>query len=246
MENHQKSKLNIKQRFSYGVGNVLNEIPLYMYLSFSIIFLMQVIGLSASQAGLAMLIGQITDAFTSPITGFLGDRVQIPFISKKLGRRKSWHLVGTVMMAGGFPLLFNRCLVCNDYQGVSWLQPFYYYCIMVIINAACNILEINHLSITFTAAGTVQEGAALTAIRLTAITLFSFVHNFLILIFWILFSDWMWSHSVVMSVYWQLTQPKLKSARFCLCFFIFQTFLIFRFESQMQEPDLTGYNTVSD
>ena len=194
MENHQKSKLNIKQRFSYGVGNVLNEILLYMYLSFSIIFLMQVIGLSASQAGLAMLIGQITDAFTSPITGFLGDRVQIPFISKKLGRRKSWHLVGTVMMAGGFPLLFNRCLVCNDYQGVSWLQPFYYYCIMVIINAAYNILEINHLSITFTAAGTVQEGAALTAIRLTAITLFSFVHNFLILIFWIPFSDWMWSH----------------------------------------------------
>ena len=150
-----------------------------MYISFSIIFLMQVIGLSASQVGLAMLIGQITDAFTSPITGFLGDRVQIPFISKKLGRRKSWHLVGTVMMAGGLPLLFNRCLVCNDYQGVSWLKPFYFYCVMVIINVAGNILEINHLSITFTAAGTVQEGAALTAIRLTAITLFSFVHNFL-------------------------------------------------------------------
>ena len=64
MENHQKSKLNIKQRFSYGLGNVLNEILLYMYLSFSIIFLMQVIGLSASQAGLAMFIGYITDAFT--------------------------------------------------------------------------------------------------------------------------------------------------------------------------------------
>ena len=166
MENQQKSKLNIKQRFSCGLGNVLNEIFRQTYISFSIIFLMQVIGLSASQAGLAMLIGQITDAFTSPITGFLGDRVQIPFISKKLGQRKSWHLVGTVMMAGGLPLLFNRCLVCNDYQGVSWLQPFYYYCIMVIISPAYNILEINHLSITFTAAGTVREGAALTAIRL--------------------------------------------------------------------------------
>ena len=182
MENQQKSKLNIKQRFSCGLGNVLNEIFRQMYISFSIIFLMQVIGLSASQAGLAMLIGQITDAFTSPITGFLGDRVQIPFISKKLGQRKSWHLVGTVMMAGGLPLLFNRCLVCNDYQGVSWLQPFYYYCIMVIISPAYNILEINHLSITFTAAGTVQEGAALSAIRLQQQHYF-FVHNFLTLIF---------------------------------------------------------------
>ncbi|KAM7434170.1 Major facilitator superfamily domain-containing protein 12 [Porites harrisoni] len=171
MENQQKSKLNVKQRFSCGFGIVLNEVFRQMYISFSIIFLMQVIGLSASQAGLAMLIGQTTDAFTSPITGFLGDRVRIPFISKKLGRRKSWHLVGTVMMAGGLPLLFNRCLVCNDYQGVSWLQPFYYYCIMVIISLAYNILEINHLSITFTAAGTVQEGAALSAIR----TVLSFV-----------------------------------------------------------------------
>ncbi|CAH3042573.1 unnamed protein product [Porites lobata] len=171
MENHQKPKLNIKRRFSYGLGNVFNEIVRQTCSSFSIIFLMQVVGLSASQVGLAILIGQITDAFTSPITGFLGDRVQIPFISKKLGRRKSWHLVGTVMMAGGLPLLFNRCLVCKDYQGVNWLQPFYYYCVMVIINAAYNIMEINHLSITFTAAGTVQEGAALTAIR----TVLSFV-----------------------------------------------------------------------
>ena len=136
MENQQKSKLNVKQRFSCGFGIVLNEVFRQMYISFSIIFLMQVIGLSASQAGLAMLIGQTTDAFTSPITGFLGDRVRIPFISKKLGRRKSWHLVGTVMMAGGLPLLFNRCLVCNDYQGVSWLKPFYFYCVMVIINVA--------------------------------------------------------------------------------------------------------------
>ena len=80
MENHQKSKLNIKQRFSCGLGDVLNEISRQMYISFSIIFLMRVIGLSASQARLAMLIGQITDAFTSPITGFLGHRVQIPFL----------------------------------------------------------------------------------------------------------------------------------------------------------------------
>ena len=100
----------------------------------------------------------------------------------------------------------------------------------------------NHLHCSWDSA----RRRSLNCYQVTAITLFYFVHNFLILIFWILFSDWMWSHSVVMSVYWQLTQPKLKSACFCLCFFIFQTFLIFRFESQMQEPDLTGYNTVSD
>ena len=231
MENHQKSKLNIKQRFSYGLGNILNEILLYMYLSFSIIFLMQVIGLSASQAGLAMLIGQITDAFTSPITGFLGDRVQIPFISKKLGQRKTWHLVGTVMMAGGLPLLFNRCLVCNDYQGVSWLQPFYYYCIMVIINAACNILEINHLSITFTAAGTVQEGAALTAIRLTAITIF-----FLLTISWFWFLDSVLWLNVISQHGYEciliINAAKVEGCTFLLLLFYFSNlFFIIRFES---------------
>lgn len=165
MERKQKRKLNIKQRFSCGVGSVLNEIFRQMFISFTIIFFMQVIRLPASQAGLALLIGQVSDAILSPVTGYLGDRVQIPVVSKKIGRRKSWHLVGTIMMACGTPLLFNRCLVCTDFPDISWLPAVYYICIVVVVCMSYNIVEINHLSITYSAADTIQEGTVLNAIR---------------------------------------------------------------------------------
>ncbi|XP_073242429.1 uncharacterized protein [Porites lutea] len=171
MERKQKRKLNIKQRFSCGVGSVLNEIFRQMFISFTIIFFMQVIRLPASQAGLALLIGQVSDAILSPVTGYLGDSVQIPVVSKKIGRRKSWHLVGTIMMACGTPLLFNRCLVCTDFPDISWLPAVYYICIVVVVCMSYNIVEINHLSITYSAADTIQEGTALNAIR----TVFSFL-----------------------------------------------------------------------
>ena len=161
-----KPNLNIKQRFSFGVGNVLNDIFRQLYISFTIVFLMQVGGLPPSKAGLALLIGQSTDAFLSPITVYLGDRVRIPFISKKLGCRKSWHLMGTVLMAVTLPLMFNQCLLCSQYQGVSWLPLVYYACLVVAVSTAYNLVEINHLSIIITAAETIEEGTAINAIRL--------------------------------------------------------------------------------
>ena len=166
IQSKRKPKLNIKQRFSFGVGNVFNDIFRQLYMSFIIAFLMQVVGLPASNAGLALLIGQSTDAFVSPITGYLSDRVRIPFISKKMGCRKSWHLVGTILMAVTLPLLFNECFLCSQHQGVSWLPLVYYACLVAAVSTAYNLVEISHLSIIVTATKTIEEGTAVNAIRL--------------------------------------------------------------------------------
>ena len=135
------------ERLSCAVGNVFNDLLRQLLLSFEIIFFMKVVELSAAEAGLIILVGQITDAFSSPITGYLGDRVNVPFLSKKIGGRKSWHLLATVFMAIGLSLLFNRCFLC-DGRHQSWL-PLVYFCFCsALVNICYNVVEINHLAFT--------------------------------------------------------------------------------------------------
>lgn len=154
----------VRERLSCAVGNVFNDIYRQLLFSFVILFFMKVIKLSASHAGLIVLSGQISDALISPLTGYLGDRVQLPFVSKKIGGRKSWHLLATVLMAISVPLLFNRCFLC-DGRDHSWL-PLVYYGIFASLIAICyNMVEINHLAYITTVAESVEECTAVNALR---------------------------------------------------------------------------------
>ena len=161
----EKKGLNIKQRLSCGVGHVFNDLFRHLYMSFEIVFLMQVVELPAFQAGMILLITQIVEAFFSLLIGYLCDRVDIPLISKRMGRRKSWHLAGTLLMALTLPFLYNKCLLCSNYKTVGWAQFAYYVCISVAGNVSFSVVEINHLSVISAVARTLQEGMAVNAIR---------------------------------------------------------------------------------
>lgn len=161
----QKKGLNIKQRLSCGVGHVFNDLFRHLYMSFEIVFLMQVVELPAFQAGMILLITQIVEAFFSLLIGYLCDRVDIPLISKRMGRRKSWHLVGTLLMALTLPFLYNKCLLCSNHKTVGWAQFAYYVSISVAGNVSFSVVEINHLSVISAVARTLQEGMAVNAIR---------------------------------------------------------------------------------
>ena len=117
--------MRARERLSCGVGNVFNDLYRQLLCSFEILFFMNVVQLSASQAGLVVLIGQIADATISPLTGYLGDGVNVPLLSSKTGRRKSWHLVATAIMTISFPLLINRCFLCDN-KDQRWLPLVYF------------------------------------------------------------------------------------------------------------------------
>lgn len=156
--------MQVKKRLSCAVGNVFNDLYRQLLHSFELLFFMKVVELSASEAGLMLLIGQIADAVFSPITGYLGDHVNIPFLSKRIGRRKSWHFLATVLMAVALPLLFNQCFLCNgSYQ--SWLPLVYFGFFSALVNICFNVVEINHMAIITTVAESVEECAALSSIR---------------------------------------------------------------------------------
>lgn len=112
--------MRLRERLPCAVGNVFNDTYRQLQFSFAILFLMKVIKLSASHTGLILLIIQISDALISPLTGYLGDRVDLHFVAKKISGRKSWHLFATILMAISVPLLYNRCFLW-DISNLSWL-----------------------------------------------------------------------------------------------------------------------------
>ena len=100
----------------------------------------------------------------SLIAGYLGDKVNVPFLSNKIGRRKSWHLVATFVMTISVPLLFNKCFLC-DGRHQSWVALVYFGFFSALVNICFNMVEINHLAFVTNVAEKVSEFTALVAMR---------------------------------------------------------------------------------
>ena len=74
-----------RQRILNTVGNVFNDIFRHILSSFEMFFFKKVIKLLASQTGMIMLIEVFADALISPLSGYLGDRINLPFLARKIG-----------------------------------------------------------------------------------------------------------------------------------------------------------------
>ena len=134
------------QRFACGVGHVINDIMRQLQFSFRLVFFMQVLGLSAENAGWLALQKKLALAFASPFSAFLVDRINIPFLSRKLGRRKSWHLVGTVLGVVFMPMFFSTCYACPD-DSKEWQKIVSLTIFNVILALSGCLLDIGHLTL---------------------------------------------------------------------------------------------------
>ena len=147
-----------------AAGSIFHDLCRCMFSFFSLLFFMEVVDLSAADAGLIILIGQIVDALTSIISGYLGDMVKVPVLSQKIGMRKSWHLMATVFMGIVVPLCVNRCILCSG-SHQTWLPTVYYGFLYSLYNMCFSVVEINHLAFITTSAVSVEELTDLSAIR---------------------------------------------------------------------------------
>ncbi|VDQ08658.1 unnamed protein product [Trichobilharzia regenti] len=123
-------------KIAYGTGQMLKDLVAGVISIFYIVFYEGCISLSSSQVGALLLAGQIANGLATPLIGFLSDRPvssnkfsrsndQVNtsdnekaikdkrFLSRmkrqlRLGRRKSWHLGGCVLMLIAFPLMFGQ------------------------------------------------------------------------------------------------------------------------------------------
>ena len=90
-------RLPFSRKLLYGIGHVLNDICASMWFTYLLVFFHLVLGFNSTLAGIILLIGQIADALATPFIGFHSDKND-NFWLCKYGRRKTWHLIGILLL----------------------------------------------------------------------------------------------------------------------------------------------------
>ncbi|GIZ05387.1 major facilitator superfamily domain-containing protein 12 [Caerostris extrusa] len=132
------------RRVAYSFGHILNDLCASMWFSYLLMFQHNILQLSNNIAGYLMLLGQIADAMSTPFVGYESDQPNDWWLCK-YGRRKAWHLVGTLCVALSFPFLFMDCIGCsNSTQDAKFL---YYGAFIVIFQFGWAAVQVSHLSL---------------------------------------------------------------------------------------------------
>ncbi|XP_071167682.1 major facilitator superfamily domain-containing protein 12-like isoform X1 [Mytilus edulis] len=172
-------KLPMSQRLGFSIGHVLNDLTASMWFSYLIIYFHQVKRFNNILAGLLMLIGQVSDAMFTPFIGFESDST-VGICN--LGKRKSWHFVGTLCVIGSFPFVFNKCIECEN--SPDWAQFIYYAPFVVIFQFGWASVQINHLSLIPDLTPDEGERVELNGMRYA----FTVISNLIVFgVFWLLF-----------------------------------------------------------
>lgn len=161
-------------------------------------------------AGLLMLVGQVADGIATPFIGIECDK-KFEWWMCKYGRRKTWHLVGTLCvlircvlvihllthsecdilkpnvacLSCSFPFVFHLCIFCENSPETS--QIVYYSAFIIIFQFGWAAVQISHLSLIPDLTPISSERVELNALRY-AVTVFANITVF-VLMFIFLGSD---------------------------------------------------------
>ncbi|XP_056585973.1 major facilitator superfamily domain-containing protein 12 [Triplophysa dalaica] len=130
-------------RLTYAVGHFFNDLCASMWFTYLLVYYHSVLGFNDTNAGVLLLVGQIADGICTPLIGYESDRTSG---CGKYGKRKTWHLVGTVSVFASFPLIFNPCFGCDENtsktEALIYAVPF-----IIIFQFGWAATQISHLSL---------------------------------------------------------------------------------------------------
>ncbi|ETE65866.1 hypothetical protein L345_08364, partial [Ophiophagus hannah] len=82
----------------------------------------------------------------------------------RYGRRKSWHLAGTICVLVSFPFIFSPCIGCTE-NTPEWAALIYFIPFIIIFQFGWAATQISHLSLIPELVTTDHEKVELTAFR---------------------------------------------------------------------------------
>ncbi|CAI6363130.1 unnamed protein product [Macrosiphum euphorbiae] len=148
---------------SYGVGHVLNDLVASMWFTYALVFYHYVMQLSSINAGAVVLVGQLTDAVATAAIGVLSDNANI-YCTDRYGRRKTWHLFGSVLVFISLPFAFSPPIIPQVES--SELNTALYYCFFIVFfQIGWASIENSHMALASDLTPIRDERTALLSIR---------------------------------------------------------------------------------
>ncbi|XP_034411629.1 major facilitator superfamily domain-containing protein 12-like isoform X2 [Cyclopterus lumpus] len=131
------------KKLSYAVGHFLNDLCASMWFTYLLVFYHSVLGFKNTYAGVLLLVGQIADGICTPLIGYESDRT--PGCGN-YGKRKTWHLVGTLSVLLSFAFIFNQCLGCGSLTP-QWASLTYFIPFIMVFQFGWAATQISHLAL---------------------------------------------------------------------------------------------------
>jgi GPH family glycoside/pentoside/hexuronide:cation symporter len=181
MENKNilSSKLSLKEKLGFGVcdlgGNALFTIMAFWLMN----FLTDTVGLAASLAGTALMIGKVWDAVTDPVMGYLSDHTKT-----RWGRRRPYIFLGGITVFLTMILMFTNPKMTSQNLLFWWATGAY--CALCL---AFTILNIPYSALTPELTSDYNERTVLNGYRMTFAVIGTFIGAGAVLPFLGLFPD---------------------------------------------------------
>ncbi len=155
--------VNLKTKLGYGLGHIMNDLAASMWFTYLLLFFHRVLQFDNIYAGVILLIGQVADGLSTTFVGFFSDSGDDFYLCNRIGKRKAWHLIGSMCVVFSFPFIFLPCVDCTASHQLA--QVIYYAAFVVIFQFGWASVQISHLAMIPEIASTQKERTGLTAIR---------------------------------------------------------------------------------
>lgn len=129
--------MRFASKLGYGVGQFSDGVKQAAFNTFLFFYYNQVLGLSASLAGMAALLALIVDAITDPMVGQLSDRLQ-----SKWGRRHPFMLAAILPFGLTMLALFNPPDALSQFQLFAWMAVS-----AILVRLSLTLFFVPHLSL---------------------------------------------------------------------------------------------------
>ncbi|NCC65131.1 MAG: MFS transporter [Spirochaetia bacterium] len=121
--------LKVRNYVAYGLGDLYGGGSFFLISTFSMYFLVSIVGLNPILAGLIPGLGKIWDSISDPLMGYLSDTS-----NSKRGRRRVFFLIGIIPIALSFTLLWVPIGPSNQ------IAQFLYYFFAYLFFYSCSTM----------------------------------------------------------------------------------------------------------
>jgi Na+/melibiose symporter-like transporter len=138
------------------------------WFTYLLVYLEDVAMLSPSQAGAVLLAGQLADALATPLVGVFSDQTSayVQIGSFSFGKRKLWHLAGTLIVAFCYFMVFGLYSLIPAIRDLSISYQILYYVIAAsLFNVGWAAVQVSHMSMVPELSKVAQERVGLNSAR---------------------------------------------------------------------------------